>query len=309
MAATPARVVSLIASSTEMVCLLGCGDRLVARSHECDFPEWVRALPAITAPVFHTEAASAEIDREVRALAERALSVYRVDAGALDALAPDLVITQTQCEVCAVSLADVERALAARVTTRPTVLPLSAETLAGVWRDLRRIADALGVPERGVQQASRLMRRMAAIAERAATLTPRPRVAMIEWIDPLMAAGHWIPELIAMAHGEDVFGTPGARAPAIDWDDVAAADPDVIWIAPCGFDLERTGREAAALRDRPEWTALRAVRDGAVFLGDGNAYFSRPGPRLAETLEILAETLHPSAFRFGHEGTGWASFI
>lgn len=303
----PKRVVSLIASSTEMVVALGCGDRLVGRSHECDHPEWVRALPAVTEPKFAIDLPSADIDARVRALVEQAVSVYRVDVDALERLAPDLLITQTQCEVCAVSLADVEAALAACVSSNPRVVALRPDALADLWRDLRQVADALGVPERGVQLLTRLQRHMRGIAERAREVAPR-RVACIEWIEPLMAAGNWTPELIAMAGAKDVLGRPGAHAGRIAFADLVAADPDAIFVTPCGFDLARTRAEMPALTREPGWSGLRAVREGQVFLGDGNAYFNRPGPRVAEALEILAEALHPKAFRFGHEGTGWQHY-
>jgi iron complex transport system substrate-binding protein len=300
--------VSLIASSTEMIHLLGCGDQLVGRSHECDFPSGVRRLPSVTGPKFATDAPSGEIDRSVRGLVEQAASVYRVDAAALDALRPDLIVTQVQCEVCAVSLRDVEAAMCEVVTSRPRIVALESHALADIWRDLRKVADALGVPERGVQQVTRLTGRMRAVAGRAASLVPRPRVACLEWIDPLMAAGHWTPELVAMAGADDLFGTPGGRSPVLEWEALRAADPDVLFVLPCGFDLARTRQEMTTLVARPGWSELRAVRNGQVILGDGNAFFNRPGPRVAEALEILAEVLHPEAFRFGHEGTGWARF-
>jgi iron complex transport system substrate-binding protein len=302
----PQRVVSLLASGTEMVAALGCGERLVGRSHECDHPEWVRRLPAVTEPKLRVDVPSADIDARVRALVEQAVSVYRVDADALAALEPELIVTQTQCAVCAVSLADVEDAVCRLLPSRPRIVALEPNALADLWRDLRAVAEALGVPERGVMLVSRLRQRMRAIAERAAALGTRPRLAMIEWIDPLMAAGNWHPELIAMAGAEDVHGVAGAHAPALAWSELVAADPDVLWVSPCGFDLERTRAEMPGLTRHPDWPRLRAVREGHVYLGDGNAFFNRPGPRVAETLESLAEALHPAAFRFGHEGTGWA---
>jgi iron complex transport system substrate-binding protein len=259
----------------------------------------------VTEPRFEVDLPPADVDARVRALVEQAVSVYRVDAAALAALAPDLIVTQTQCEVCAVSLRDVEDALSRVLPSRPRLVALEPNALADLWRDMRKVADALGVPERGVQLVSRLRQRMQAIGTRCATLAPRPRVACIEWMDPLMAAGNWTPELIALAGAEDVLGRPGTHAPRLAWGALAAADPDVVWVTPCGFDLARTRAEMPALTRHPEWGALRAVREGRVFLGDGNAYFNRPGPRVAETLEILAEALHPGAFRFGHEGSGW----
>lgn len=290
-----------------MVHALGCGEWLVGRSHECDFPPEVRRLPVVTGPRFRTDLDSGAIDRSVRTLVEQATSVYRVDAEALDALRPDVIVTQVQCDVCAVTLADVEEAVCAFVGSRPRIVALEPNALADIWRDLRKVADALGVPERGVQQVTRLMGRMRAVAQRTGAL-PRPRVACIEWIEPLMSAGNWTPELVAMAGGADVFGTAGAHAPALAFETLVAADPDVIVVMPCGFDVARTRAEMPALVRRPGWDALRAVREGRVILGDGNAYFNRPGPRVAEALEILAEVLHPEAFRFGHEGTGWVRY-
>lgn len=262
-------------------------------------------LPAVTAPRLRVDAPSAAIDRDVRTLLAHALSVYTVDAERLAALAPDLLVTQVQCEVCAVSLQDVEEAVRAALPSRPTIVSLRPDALADVWNDMRAIAGALGVPERGVQLVTRLRTRMRGIAERTRGRA-ETRVACIEWIEPLMVAGNWTPELLAMAGASDVLGTAGRHAGEVSFAELAAADPDAIWVTPCGFDLARTRVEMEALTARPEWPALRAVREGNVFLGDGNALFNRPGPRVVETLECLAEALHPDAFRFGHEGTGWS---
>jgi iron complex transport system substrate-binding protein len=302
----PARVVSLLASSTEIVCALGCEDALVGRSHECDFPASVSRLPVLTEPKLDIRLDSATIDARVRALVSEALSVYRVDAEALRGLRPDLIVTQMQCEVCAVSARDVACALETWMEAPPRVVSLQAETLAGLWDDVRRVADALGVPDRGAELVATLSDRMAAIAARAARLEPRPSVACIEWIEPLMASGNWMPELVAMAGGTNCFGTAGAHSPRLAWDALAAADPDVIVVLPCGFDLDRTRAELGVLTRQPAWPALRAVRTGRVYLADGNQFFNRSGPRLVESLEILGEMLHPAAFRFGHAPRAWA---
>lgn len=299
------RIASLIASSTEIVHALGFGNDLVARSHECDWPPGVETLPAVTEPKISTDASSRAIDGDVRALVAEALSVYRVDAERLRELLPDVVVTQTQCEVCAVSLRDVESALAVWTGAEPEIVPLHPDTLADVWDDIRRVAGALGAPERGKRLVAELEARMEAIAERAAEFSERPRVATIEWIDPLMAAGNWMPELVARAGGVPTFGEPGRHAPGMHWEDLADADPDVIVVVPCGFDLARTRAELPALTVRPDWERLRAVRQGRVALADGVAYFNRPGPRLAESLEIMAEIVHPGTFDFGHRGVGW----
>lgn len=303
------RVASLIASATEIVSALGGRDLLVARSHECDFPHDVTSLPAVTAPKLDVARPSGEIDRQVKALLEQALSVYRVDAEGLRALRPDVIVTQTQCEVCAVSLSDVDAALADWTDARPRIVSLAPNGLADVFDDIARVADAIGRPERGQALVTELRARMERVANRTAALPARPRVAAIEWIEPLMAAGNWVPELIDMAGGIDLFGTAGRHSPWLDWSDLVLADPDIILILPCGFDIARSNTEMPALTRRREWPSLRAVRNGGVYLLDGNQYFNRPGPRLAESLEILAEILHPQGFRHNHEGTGWIRFV
>jgi iron complex transport system substrate-binding protein len=299
------RIVSLIASSTEIVCALGFGDWLVGRSHECDYPEWVRGLPVCTAPKFSVDGRSYEIDQRVKAILAEGLSVYRVDAERLRELRPDLIVTQAQCEVCAVSLCDVERALGEWIDSRPIVVSLVPNTLAEVWRDIRTLAEALGAVERGEKVVSALCDRVDGIVERAGALATRPRVAVIEWIDPLMAAGNWMPELVAMAGGVNLFGRSGEHSPWMTFVELAERDPDWILVIPCGFDIARTRSEMSTLGARPEWRRLRAAREGRVALADGNQYFNRPGPRLVESLEILAEILHPESFDFGHKGRGW----
>jgi iron complex transport system substrate-binding protein len=300
------RVASLIASSTEIVCALGLEEALVARSHECDFPPSVAALPAVTRPRLDIHASSAEIDRQVKAIVATALSVYDVDAAALRRVAPEVLLTQTQCEVCAVSVKDVERALCEWLggEARPRVVALAPDSLADVWKDIARVADALGAPERGRALVDRLQARIAQVQRRVAGL-PRPTVALLEWIDPPMAAGNWMPELCDLAGGECVIGEAGKHTPYLRWEELRAKDPEVIVVLPCGFDLARTRAEAKVLEAKPGWRDLRAVRAGRVFLADGNAYFNRPGPRLVESLEALAEMLHPGV-SFGHEGSAWA---
>lgn len=290
------RIVSLIASSTEMVVALGYGEDLVGRSHECDHPPWVTRLPAVTRPKFPTDGTSYEIDQRVRAIVAEGLSVYRVDAAALDALSPDVIVTQTQCAVCAVSLADVEEALCRVVSSRPRIVALEPNALADVWADLRRVAEALGDAARGEALVARLQARMEAIAARVRG-RPRPRVATIEWADPLMAGGNWMPELVSLAGGENLFGEAGKHSPVMAWEELRAADPDVIVVAPCGFDLARTREDVPVLKKLPGWDHLRAP----VALCDGNAFFNRPGPRLVESLEILVEILHGEDL--GHRGS------
>src|SRR5262245_845810 len=294
------RLVSLLASATEIVAALDLEDHLVGRSHECDYPRSVLRLPICTSPKFDVAGSSADIDQRVKESLQIEASVYSVDARLLDELRPDVIVTQAQCEVCAVSLRDVEAAVAG-MRTRPKIVSLNPNGLADVWDDMRAVAGACAVTDRGDKLVAGLHRSMAEVAARTRRL-PRPTVACIEWIDPLMAAGNWVPELVELAGGVNLFGEAGKHSPWMTWDDLVRRDPDVIVVMPCGFDLARTKEELPALTRRREWDALKAVRTGCVWAADGNAYFNRPGPRLVEALEMLAEAFHSDAFQFGHAG-------
>ncbi len=300
------RIVSLIAGGTEIVCALGFEGQMVGRSHECDFPASVASLPALTEPKFNTEGASREIDERVKAILQEALSVYRVHAEELEAVRPDVIITQTQCEVCAVSLKDVEEAVCGFTGGQaPQVVSLEPNGLGDVWEDIRRVARALDAEDRGEALIGRLRARMKEIAARSEMIADRPAVGCIEWIDPLMAAGNWAPTMVEMAGGTNLFGKENEHSSWMEWETLRDADPDVIVLFPCGYDIDKTREEMPALTGKAGWDDLKAVRNGRVYLTDGNQYFNRPGPRLAESLEIFAEIFHPEVFDFGHEGTGW----
>jgi iron complex transport system substrate-binding protein len=299
------RIVSLLPSATEIVCALGFEDQLVGRSHECDFPLKVEHLPALTRPKFNPEGTSAEIDRRVKTILSEALAVYRVDADLLRELKPDFIVTQSQCDVCAVSMRDVEEAVAQWTGSRPQVISLAPYALRDVFSDIEHVGTALGVHNHATAVVERLRERMRSIEDRAKGVIARPRVACIEWVDPMMAAGNWMPEMVEMAGGINLFGTAGEHSPWMKFEEVVAADPDLILIAPCGFNMDRAALDLPLLTSRPEWAGLKAVRNGQVFLGEGNQYFNRPGPRIVESLEIMAEIFHPQLFSFGHEGPGW----
>ncbi|MGE0055746.1 MAG: cobalamin-binding protein [Hyphomicrobium sp.] len=298
--ATP-RVVSLIASATEIVHALGAGDQQIARSHECDWPERIMDLPALTKARFKVEGSSRQIDTAVKSLVEQGLAVYEVNADALKDLAPDVILTQDQCEVCAVSLADVQRAVEGWTECKANVVSLRPHTLADIYTDNERVAEALGRPQAGVELNAHMAAQFADVSARVAG-EDKPRLAFIEWIDPPMSGGHWMPELISIAGGINLFGEHGAQSPWIKLEDVVAADPDVILVAPCGYDIARTQSEMGVLDRNPLWQRLRAVREGRLFVADGNAYFNRPGPRLVESAQILAEILHPGRVNYGHMG-------
>jgi len=299
------RLLPLISSATEIVHALGLGSFQVGRSHECDFPASVLSLPICTKPAIPVNGSSAEIDALVKDRLRRALSVYDVDAALIRRLAPTHIITQTQCEVCAVSLSDVERALQIEFQTRAQVVSLQPFALADLWADIRRVAAACGCQDAAAQLVSALQGRMAAIQQKAKSAARTPTVAAIEWLEPLMAAGNWVPELIQMANGRNLFGIAGRHAPWLTWEQLREADPDAIVVLPCGFDLARARSEMHWLTERPDWRDMRAVRTGNVFLCDGNQYMNRPGPRLVESLQIFAEILHPELFPPALEHTGW----
>jgi iron complex transport system substrate-binding protein len=298
------RIVSLIASATEIVCALGRREWLVGRSHECDHPADVAALPALTAPKFKVEGSSAEIDKRVQAIVREGLSVYRVDGDALKALAPDVIVTQDHCEVCAVSLSDVEAATCTWTGKAVDIVSLKPDSTADVYADIRRVARGLDAVVAGEALVADMQRRIDAVQARVAG-RPRPRVAFIEWVEPLMAGGNWMPELIGAAGGHNLFGAAGKHSDWMQWEDLVAANPQVIIVGPCGYDLKRSLEELLILQARPGWTDSAAVRSGRVYFVDGNAYCNRPGPRLAETTEILAEMIHPDVAGRAHQGTAW----
>jgi iron complex transport system substrate-binding protein len=311
----PARIVSLLPAATEIVAALGLRANLVGRSHECDEPADVISLPALTAARIDASAPSREIHdqvtavgRSLGALSPQALAgaachtgtsaaLFTLDIDRLAALKPDLILTQAACDVCAISATDVEAAVRkAAVDTR--VLPLSPTTLADLFSDILAVGRATGRLAQARELVARLRARIDSLACRVQTFADRPRVAVIEWLDPPMAAGNWVPEMVRLAGGVDVLGKAGDHSHWITWDNVAAADPDVVILVPCGFPLERVVAEAGSPAVRPHLEKLRACRDGKVFAIDGHHLFNRPGPRLVDSLEVLAEILHPGRFAF-----------
>jgi iron complex transport system substrate-binding protein len=302
------RIIPMIASATEMVHALGLGGYQVGRSHECDYPETVRGLPVCTRPRFNIQGDSREIDARVKQSLAESASVYEVLTPIVNELRPTHLLTQTQCEVCAVSLRDVERAMSEGIDTRPLVVALEPNCLADIWNDFRRIAAACGVPERGDTLVAEIQGRMEAVAALTRRSGRRPRTACIEWPEPLMSAGNWVPELVEMLGAVNLFGEAGRHSPWMTFESLAAADPDVIICLPCGYDLPTTHREMHWLTSRPAWPHLAAVRNRQVFLCDGNQFLNRPGPRVAESLEILAEILFPGVMASRFEGVGWQRF-
>lgn len=288
------RIVSLLPSATEIVCALGLRDQLVGVSHECDYPGDVRGLPVVTAPKIDVEGESRAIHEGVTELVREGLSVYRIHTGVLADLCPDLIVTQNQCEVCAVSYEDVVKATRDVTGTSAEIVSLSPRRLRDVWRDVQTVATAAGIGDHGESLAGELAARIASLERRTRRLERR-RIACIEWLDPLMAAGNWVPELVDVAGGTSDLVDAGSHSPWLEFEDLQRAAPEVLCAMPCGFDLEKTARETMALLDDTRWETIPAVRAGRIFAVDGNQYFNRPGPRLVESAEILAAVLHPES--------------
>ncbi len=286
------RIVSLLPSATEIVCGLGLEDRLVGVTHECDFPASVRRLPKVTRTLIPADASSGDIDRLVRERLRTNRALYTLDLPVLEALRPDLIVTQALCDVCAVAEDEV-RAAACMLPGGPQVINLEPQTLAEVLASMRQVATAAGVDRSGEDVITGLTTRVAAVVTRTAGLQRRPRVALLEWLEPPFSCGHWSPELVRWAGGIEGLGQEGRPSRTLRWDEVLAWQPEVVFIACCGFSVARTVCDLPLLRLVPGWQDVPAVRSGRVYVTDGSHYFSRPGPRLVDSLEILAHTLHP----------------
>ena len=288
-----ARVISLLPAATELVCALGARDSLVAISHECDYPADVALLPRVTASTVDRDASSASIDAEVRMLSSSGRPVFALDAADIVRLSPTVILTQALCDVCAVSDGDV-RDIATLVSPAPEIISLSGTTLDGIWEDFTRVGVAIGHSEEATALLAAIALRLHVVHERLkAACAPRPRVVVIEWLDPLFVAGHWTPELVRRAGGIDVLSEPGAHSVQIAIDQVRSARPDVLLFAPCGFDVSRAEREVRALLASSEWSWARGCEAWAL---DGNALTSRAGPRLADAVEVMASIFAPALF-------------
>ncbi len=287
------RIVSLIPSATEIVFALGLGDSLVGVTHECDFPEAARSKPHLTRSLIPQGLSSAAIDRAVVLSQNDQHTLYALDADLLAQLEPDLVLTQSLCDVCAVPRADVEDA----VCTMPRsarVLSLDPVSLEDVLDDISRVGDATGRGREATAFVQGLRARIAAVRD-ATSVLPKPRVFTAEWLDPIFRAGHWLPGVVATAGGVEGLGRPRQESVRVEWSEVRAYQPEAMFLMGCGFDAERALAEVACMTVRDGWEDLPAVRDGRVFVVDGNAYYARPGPRLVDGLELMARLLHPEA--------------
>ncbi|HEY5004708.1 MAG TPA: cobalamin-binding protein [Ktedonobacteraceae bacterium] len=298
------RIISLLASATEIIAELGCLEQMVGRSHECDYPPEILHLPIISTTQININTSSEQIDAQIKQLVQqkevvrgdalKALSIYALDVDLLQQLQPDIIFTQTQCEVCAVSERDVMQAIQYLTGLQPRVVSLTPYQLSDVWEDVLRVGKALDRTEQAQELVRRYQQRLEhlqAITTNLRKSNPRPRVTLLEWLDPLMATGNWTPELIAYAGGENIFGEIGQHAPWVTWEELQVADPEILVLAPCGFTLERTLQEIHVLKQHPMWKTLQAVQQGRVYAIDGNSYINRSGPRLVESAEILTRVI------------------
>lgn len=302
------RIVSLLPAATEIICALGLEHQLVGRSHECDYPVSISNLPLCSSAKFLPGSDSAEIDRQVKEILSESLSIYTIDRDLIKSLAPDVIITQAQCDVCAVSLKDVELALSDLLDKECQLISLQPNGLNDVYRDIGMIADQLGVENAGKELLELSDERINIIRHKLKFITEKPRIACIEWLSPLMIAGNWIPEIIEIGGGTPVLTEAGKHSSYIDFQDILQADPDIILIMPCGFSIQRALQEIGLLLDTPGWTHLQAVKTQRVYIADGNQYFNRSGPRMTDSIEIMAEIINPKQFIFGYKGNGWVHF-
>lgn len=298
------RIVSLLPSGTEIVAALGMIDHLVGRSHECDFPPEIQHLPICCRPRIDVSRSGAEIDRQVKDHLRAGQSIYEVDSALLQELRPDVILTQTQCDVCAVTPQDLEAALT-QGDNSPSVIDLRPQKLEQLFGDIHVVAMALRISDRGHELVVDLRGGFESLRLQTAKLRHKPTVACLEWFEPLMTAGNWIPELVEIAGGQNIGAESGQHSPWFDWNQLLTADPDVLVLMPCGWDIARARTESASLTSDSRWPQLSAVRAGRVFVTDGHQFFNRPGPRLLESAQILAEILHPESCDFGHRGRNW----
>ena len=298
------RVLSLLSSTTEIIYALGCGDRLVGRSHECDYPEEVSELPICTIPKFNVDGTSREVDDEVKSLVQSALSIYYINEKLLKELKPDIIFTQSQCEVCAVSVSDVENALKNITGLSSRVISVEPNSVEDIVNDILTIAEILNVRKKG-KELVELIKAKIDSTEKIVYQKSSPSVAAIEWIDPLMAAGNWVPQLIKVAGGKNLFGEAGKHSPWMKYNDLVEQDPEIIIVMPCGYDIKKSLIEIKTLERKKGWGSLKAVRNRNVYITDGNQFFNRPGPRIIESIEILLEIIHSDFSESKHIDSGW----
>jgi iron complex transport system substrate-binding protein len=304
------KIVTLIPSATEIVAFLGEKEFIIGRSHECDYPKDLNKIPKLTSPKIDVDGTSGQIHKQINVILEKSLSAYKVDIKKLKKLNPDFIVTQAHCEVCAVSFSEVEFIAKEHLGKNTKIISLQPNTLNEVFDDIRRVARDLEIDNDDNNQLIKNLETRLKNIKNKTEKYKKPKIACIEWIDPLMAAGNWIPEMVQISGGEDVFGKKGKDSHWIEFNEIKKYNPDIIIFIPCGFNLKKTNDEVKnLLKSDTRWHDLKAFKNKKIFITDGNQYFNRPGPRLIESLEIFAEIIHPDFFNFEHRNKGWINFF
>lgn len=304
------KIVTLIPSATEIVAFLGKKDLIVGRSHECDYPKDLSKIIKLTSPKINVEGTSEEIHKQINVILENSLSVYKVDIKELKRLEPDIVVTQAHCEVCAVSLSEVEEIVTKHLNEKTKIISLQPNTLDEVFDDIRKVAKGLNLDQKTSENLVRPLEQRVKNIQIKSLKQKKRTVACVEWIEPLMAAGNWIPEMVKISGGDDIFGKSGKDSHWIRFDEIKSYDPEIIIFLPCGYNIEKTKEEVENLLIKEnKWSNLKAFKDKEFFVVDGNQFFNRPGPRLVESLEIFSEIIHPNLFNFNHKQSGWINFF
>ena len=304
------KIVTLIPSATEIVDFLGKKDLIVGRSHECDYPKNLNKIKTLTSPKINVDGTSREIHDQITEILENSLSVYKVDVTELKKLNPDVVVTQAHCEVCAVSFSEVEEIVTNHLNKNTKIISLQPNTLDDVFDDIKRVAKGLNIDEITTKDLIKPLKERVENIQIKSLKEKRKTIACIEWIDPLMAAGNWIPEMVKISGGEDIFGKSGKDSHWVKFDEIQKYNPEIIVFLPCGYNIEKTKQEVKNLfTHQSKWNALNAFVNKEIYIVDGNQFFNRPGPRLVESLEIFAEIIHPELFDYNHNQTGWINFF
>lgn len=305
------KIVTLIPSATEIVSFLGKKDFIVGKSHECDYPEDLNNIKKLTSPKINVEGTSGEIHKEITEILENSLSVYKVDVNELKKLNPDIVVTQAHCEVCAVSFSEVQEIVTNHLDKNTKIISLQPNTLDDVLEDIKRVAKGLNIDEIKTKNLIKPLEERLKNIQVKSSEKKKKTVACIEWIDPLMAAGNWIPEMVEISGGSDIFGKKGKDSHWINFQEILEYDPEIIIFLPCGYNVQKTKDEVENLlyKKKNEWNNLKAYKNKELFIVDGNQFFNRPGPRLVESLEIFAEIIHPKLFDFNHKQKSWINFF
>ena len=297
------RIISLISSATEIICSLGCSDFLVGISHECDYPETIIDLPVCSEPRFNVDGSSIEVDNQVKSLLQEALSIYRIKENKISELKPDIIITQSQCNVCAVSLDDVQNALKKNLKINPQIISLEPNNLNDVWMDIKKLGNKLNKKVAADEIVNSINDEILHLKKHNHSKSDI-NVACIEWIDPLMFAGNWVPEIVDIAGGKDLFGLKGRHSSWSNYSELYKKNPDKIVFMPCGYNIDKTKIEIEILYKKREWMELKAVKSGNIYIADGSQYFNRPGPRLLDSIKIMNDIIFDRD-RYGFLGKGW----